>query len=228
MVEGFATLPDTIALQVGDIAEVPVMLRNRNGVERGMEAVFRLSIENISLVDILSPMPQTSVMTRQTRTMGQTLTFRSMIASEAEIEPLVRLRVRGLLGNATTTTIVLDSLQISGVQQSSRDTAYFRTKGINYAGGAPRLISSPNLTALTIAPNPANDRITLTVSVLQAAPMLVELTDIIGQKRVLFDGSVESGSQTLTLSASQLASGAYLLTVRLGAEFRSQMMTIVR
>ncbi|MCU0426181.1 MAG: choice-of-anchor D domain-containing protein [Candidatus Kapabacteria bacterium] len=228
VVEGFATLPDTIALQVGDIAEVPVMLRNRNGVERGMEAVFRLSIENISLVDILSPMPQTSVMTRQTRTMGQTLTFRSMIASEAEIEPLVRLRVRGLLGNATTTTIVLDSLQISGVQQSSRDTAYFRTKGINYAGGAPRLISSPNLTALTIAPNPANDRITLTVSVLQAAPMLVELTDIIGQKRVLFDGSVESGSQTLTLSASQFASGAYLLTVRLGAEFRSQMMTIVR
>lgn len=228
IVAGSAVLPDTIAIQVGEVADIPVFLRNRNGVETGMEAAFRLSVLNTSLLEILSPSPFASYLLPRRDTVGQVIHFKANIASAQEREPIVLLRMRSLLGNATTTTILLDSLHISGVRQQGSDTALYRSKGINYAGGAARLIHSPNLTLLAIAPNPIRDVMTLRVSALKSAPVLVELTDVIGQKYLLHEGKIDSGEQSLVLPLTRLASGAYWLTVKIGVEYHSQMITILR
>jgi hypothetical protein len=131
---GVASLPDTVGIQIGNVEDVPIYLRNRQGVEAGMEAAFRLRIANASLLDVVSPLPTESHFTPILSPIAQTLTFRMVIAGGGESEPLVRLRVRSLLGSATTTTIVLDSVTVSGVRVQGVDTALYRSLGHQLRG----------------------------------------------------------------------------------------------
>jgi hypothetical protein len=227
VVAGVASLPDTVAIQIGNVEDVPIYLRHRQGIEAGMEAAFRLRVANASLLDVVSPLPTDSRFEKISSRVAQMLTFRTVIAAGAESEPLVRLRVRSLLGNATTTTIVLDSVTVSGVRVQGVDTALYRSLGINYAGGSPRLLYTPNLTAFAIAPNPVSEELTLRMEVVKSASVTVELTDILGRKQVLHEGVLEAGETLLRLSAGQVASGAYLLTVRVGMEQVVRMVSVI-
>jgi hypothetical protein len=232
VIAALAVLPETVAIQLGAVEEVPVFLRERRGVEAGMQAVFRLTVANASLLDIVSPTPDSSYFERRNGTVSQTLTFRSRLVgagTETDTEPVVRLRVRSLLGNATTTTIRLDNASIGGVPVHTGATpTLYRTRGINYAGGSPRLIHTPNLMTLTLAPNPVSDELTIVADLRENAPMTVEATDVLGIQHTLYVGERAAGVSTLRLPASALASGVYVVEVRVGAGQVSRMMTVMR
>lgn len=228
VVTGVASLPDSVAIQMGVMEDIPLYLRERRGVEAGMEARFSVTMDNASLLDIVAPARDSSTFERRKDTISQTLTFRTTIPAGAETEPMVRLKLYSLLGNATNTTLRLGNVQIGGVTVRTSGVTRYRTLGINYASGSPRLLYAPNLKALTIAPNPAGEELTLTANVVKSAPITIELTDILGRKQTLHEGTVHAGETALRLSAAHVASGVYLLTVRIGAEYVTRMVSIIR
>ncbi len=228
VIAGLAALPDEVAIQINDVEEVPVFLLNRKGVEAGMEATFRLKVANTSLLDVVSPKPQMSFFDKTVSPVPQILKFNAVIPASGESEPLLRLHVRSLLGNATTTTILLDSVFVSGVQVQSLGTTLYRSRGVNYAGGAPRLIYTPYLTALAIAPNPIGEQVTLSLTARESMPLVVEMTDILGKRHTLYEGRLEAGSGAVEIPTRGIPSGVYLLVVRMGNESVSRMVTVVR
>jgi hypothetical protein len=237
VVSAVATLPDTVSVQVGDVVEVPIFLRNRRSVDMGTEVAFQVKVDNISLLDIIAPTPQKmdywSIRGREGGAIGQTMFFRANIASEQETEALVRLRIRGLLGNATTTTIILDNVRLNNVPQSSTDTAFYRSRGVNYAGGVPRLISSPNLQGFSLAPNPVDAEARLSLTLREPSAVVVEITNILGTKQIVFSGIVQQGEQIVRVPLQHCISGAYWLECRvnpasLGEERVVKRITIVR
>jgi hypothetical protein len=228
VVAGVASLPDTVAIQMGVMEDVPLFLRERRGVEAGMEARFSVTVDNASLLDIVAPARESNVFERRKDTVSQTLTFRTVIPTGAETEPMVRLKFYSLLGNAIGTTIRLKNVQIGGVGVRTSGVTQYRTMGINYAGGSPHLLYAPNVKTFAIAPNPVGEELTLMMEVVKSAPLTVELTDILGRKQVLHEGVMAAGETTLRLSAAQVASGAYLLTVRIGSEQIARMISFIR
>jgi hypothetical protein len=158
----------------------------------------------------------------------QILKFNAVIPASGESEPLLRLHVRSLLGNATTTTILLDRGFVSGVQVQSLGTTLYRSRGVNYAGGAPRLIYTPYLTALAIAPNPIGEQVTLSLTARESMPLVVEMTDILGKRHTLYEGRLEACSGAVEIPTRGIPSGVYLLVVRMGNESVSRMVTVVR
>jgi hypothetical protein len=229
VIAALAVLPETVAIQLGAVEEVPVFLRERRGVEAGMEATFRLHIANASLLDIVSPTPDSSRFERLNEMVSQTLTFRARTVDAVETEPLFRLRVRSLLGSATTTTVRLENVSVGGVPvRNAAAPMLYRTRGINYAGGAPRLIYTPNLLSITLAPNPVGDELTIVTEMKESASVAVQAVDVLGMRHTLYVGERAAGVSTLRLPVTTLASGVYVVEVRVGAGQVSRMMTVMR
>lgn len=228
VVAGVASLPDSVAIQMGVKEEIPLYLRERRGVEAGMEVRFSVTLDNASLLDIVAPASESSVFSRRKDTISQTLTFRTTIPAGAETEPMVRLRLYSLLGNATSTTIQLKDVRIGGVAVRTNGVTQYRTLGINYASGSPRLLYAPNVKAFAVSPNPVGEELTLRAEVVKTSPLTVELTDILGRKQTLHEGVVNAGETALRLSASHVASGVYVLTVRVGTEQIARLISIIR
>ncbi len=228
IIAGLVALPDTIAHGVGEIREIPLFLRNAQGVEAGMDAAFSLRVQNAGMLDIIAPTPQKSSFENKGGTLSQLLEFRTTIASTQAGEPFVRLRARGLIGNATISTVQLERAFVSGVQVQTGVPAILRTRGINYAGGSPRLVFAPNLTAVSIAPQPAQDEIRMSLNLREAAFITVSATTMLGTTLVVHEGIQAAGSTTLRIPASNLASGIYFLQIRSGAEVYSTTLSLVR
>jgi len=80
---------------------------------------------------------------------------------------------------------------------------------------------------LAAAPNPFNDRMSLSFQMPAAGDVRVSVYDLSGRLlSVLADGEVEAGKTTLALDASGWPAGVYIATLRAGAEVRS--MKIVK
>ncbi|MEM0963616.1 MAG: Ig-like domain-containing protein, partial [Bacteroidota bacterium] len=82
--------------------------------------------------------------------------------------------------------------------------------------------------ALRVA-NPVRSLATVTFSVAEAGPALVELYDALGRRvAVLADGAIAAGAQTTTLDAGSLAPGVYVLRLQAGTEAIARTLTVVR
>lgn len=225
VVSGVMALPDTVGLASNDEAELPIMLTNRKGVERGMEAVVRVKIDNATLVEVLSPLAS-DVERKQDRLW---LTYRTLIPSEDSKEALLRLRLRGLLGNATTTTVRVDSVVVGGVVLSTPSgtaTTHYRVLGLNYAGAGVRLLYTPRVQVIAIAPNPSAEDVSMQLRLKEATGVVVQVMDMLGHRRLLFEGELPQGEQTLRLNTADLASGVYALEIRAGSETITTIITI--
>ncbi len=225
VISGVVALPDTVALASNEESELPILLANRKGVERGMEAEVRVKIGNATLVEVLSPLA--SGVERKQDSLW--LTYRMMIPSEDSKDALVRLRVRGLLGNATTTTVRVDSAVVGGVVLSTPSyaaTTHYRVLGLNFAGGGVRLLYVPRVQVIAIAPNPSAEDVSVRLRLKEATSMVVQVVDMLGHRCLLFEGDVREGEQALRLKTSDLASGVYALEIRAGSETITTMMTV--
>ncbi|MBD1209784.1 MAG: choice-of-anchor D domain-containing protein [Ignavibacteria bacterium] len=222
VVAGVVTLPDTVRLASNDEAELPIMLTNRKGVERGMEAVVRVKIGNATLVEVLSPLA--SGVERKQDSVW--LTYRTLIPSEDSKAALLRLRLRGLLGNATTTTVRVDSAVVGGVALAASVPTHYRVLGLNYAGGGVRLLYTPRVQVIAVAPNPSTADVSVQLRVKEATGVVVQVVDMLGHRRLLFEGEVPQGEQALRLNTADLASGVYALELRTASQTITTIITI--
>ncbi len=221
VISGVVALPDTVALASNEESELPILLTNRKGVERGMEAEVRVKIGNATLVEVLSPLASETIQQQD----GLWLRYRTTIPSEDSKDALLRLRVRGLLGNATTTTVRVDSVVVGGVVLAPSAATHYRVLGLNFAGGV-RLLYVPRVQVIAIAPNPSAEDVSVRLRLKEATGMVVQAVDMLGHRRLLFEGDVPAGEQALRLNTASLASGVYALEIRVGSETITTMITV--
>lgn len=82
---------------------------------------------------------------------------------------------------------------------------------------------------LSVFPSPARSQVTVTFATEAGAAALLTLHDMLGRKVYRSRPTDDRGGTfTLTIPASQLAPGSYLLSLRAGADRRTQMVRVVR
>ncbi|MCK9220365.1 MAG: T9SS type A sorting domain-containing protein [Bacteroidales bacterium] len=94
----------------------------------------------------------------------------------------------------------------------------------------PEGIANPVAKANTVSqncPNPVNGVTRFDVTLTKAANVVVEVSNIMGQKVMSFDkGLVNSGLSTYTIDGSQLTSGIYFYTVKINGESYTHKMIV--
>jgi hypothetical protein len=76
-------------------------------------------------------------------------------------------------------------------------------------------------------PNPVKDMTSFNVKMEKAANVTVEVSNIMGQKVMTMNmGTLSNGGHKFTIDASQLTSGIYFYTVKIGNETYSQKMIV--
>jgi hypothetical protein len=80
------------------------------------------------------------------------------------------------------------------------------------------------------APNPVQNRATLSFAVKEAQETTIRLYNVLGQEvATLYRGTPTAGeSQRLDLSATGLSSGVYFLRLQAGGQTRTQKVTVMR
>jgi hypothetical protein len=76
-------------------------------------------------------------------------------------------------------------------------------------------------------PNPVNGTTSFTVSIDKPANMVIEVSNIMGQKVMTMDkGFVNSGAQKFTIDCSQFTTGVYFYTVKINGESFTHKMIV--
>jgi hypothetical protein len=208
-IAGIISLPDSLALAPLQETDVPVWFRRRAGIRLGSDAHFRLRVANASLLQLLSPnTPAGGALTNVVENGARVVQFRFPVPSAVEDEPIARLRLRGLLGDDSATTITIDSAFVGEVAAQGSASA-FRTLGLNYAGGA-RLYFTPIITL--VAPNPASSRIAATLLLQEPSRVTFRLVNTLGQAVELARQNLDAGLREVELSlGAEIPTGSYAL-----------------
>jgi hypothetical protein len=210
--DGEIALPDSIKLAPLGEVDVPIVLRRRSGIAANTTATFRLRIANTSLLQVLSPLQAAQgVVQNRVENGARILRFSLPVPSVNEAEPLVTIRLRGLLGSDSVTTLTLDSAFVGGTPVRGSQSR-FQTLGLNYSGGKPRLYFTPLITL--VAPNPATDNLSVTLSAQEASSIALRIVNVLGQATELFTGSIDAGERDFRFDLSHLPTGTYLLELR--------------
>ncbi len=212
LTDGEFALPDSIKLAPLGEVDVPILLRRRSGIAVGTTATFRLRIANTSLLQVLSPTQAAQgVLQNRVENGARIMRFSVNVASINESEPIVTLRLRGLLGNDSLTTLTLDSAFAGGTPVRGSQSR-FQTIGLNYSGGKPRLYFTPLITL--VAPNPASDELLVRLSALESSSISLRIVNVLGQTTEILTGSVDAGERDFRFDLSPFPTGAYLLELR--------------
>ncbi len=73
-----------------------------------------------------------------------------------------------------------------------------------------------------IYPNPTTGQVTIELSMLSDAPVVVKVTSVLGQKMIeLNQGTLSEGEHFLNLDLSPLPAGLYVVNVKTGQQINS-------
>ncbi len=145
--------------------------------------------------------------------------IRTITLNAADLSPTNPFTIpcRVALGSDTATTITVDNIvspqnALGFIPVNGR----FSLRGVNQAGGSPRVIISPRTTLVVtaISPNPSNGVLNTTLTATDDAMVTVTLRDISGAEVLRFaPRSIAKGLPTpLVLDCSGVASGSYMLS----------------
>jgi hypothetical protein len=200
----------------GRDTEIPIFLRNRSGSSIGTRLVMEMLIGNASLLeptDAMSPVRNT------VQNGSRTLEYATAITSDNENEPVFRIRLRGLLGNDSTTTLRIPSFLVGGVPlvftPTTTPSSQVVMRGLNQSGGTRLFFGTPSAFALNnIFPNPVTQAITLHVEAQEDMNITAKLLDMLGREHAQWKQSLEKGIHMQTLSLEAIPAGVYFLHVQ--------------
>ncbi|MCS6809400.1 MAG: hypothetical protein RML40_11445, partial [Bacteroidota bacterium] len=203
------SLPDSIVLAPREEVAVPIVLHRRYGVQAGQTLKFVVRIANTSLVQVVSP----SIMEqglRENRVVdgARHLSFQHTVSAISDT--VVVIRLRGLLGSDSLTTLRIDSAALQGIPIHGA-TAYIRIRGINYAGGSPRLYYTPAVRV--VVQNPAYERLAIRMEALETAYVTLRLVSILGHSVHIIERTVEAGQSDIVVPLGSMPAGVYALEV---------------
>lgn len=142
-----------------------------------------------------------------------------------------KLSFRAVVGNAVSTELMLDTLQVSGKSVSAYQVTEIGTYtclGLNIAGGAPSLFYSTGKTLLSVSPMPTNELAIISYSLLQKTSVKLVIYDMTGKiMATINEGVRETGEYTTLLNSSMFPNGTYLLQLITDAGVVAQNSIIV-
>lgn len=81
---------------------------------------------------------------------------------------------------------------------------------------------------LKLFPNPASDKVFVSMNIETAAEAVITVTDALGNIVILPDSrSMKKGTNIITINASDLTSGLYFVNVVIGDEMITKMLSVV-
>jgi hypothetical protein len=82
--------------------------------------------------------------------------------------------------------------------------------------------------AMQTYPNPTSDLATVTISLAYASNLDVQLFDVNGKEvKSVFSGAAQSGTQSLDIDLSGMASGSYILAARIPGQLLENRITVI-
>ena len=95
------------------------------------------------------------------------------------------------------------------------------------AGGLSTDKPLTTATAVSIYPNPASDYVTIKIEGDEAVNVKISLLSINGAKaRLLYQGQVDEGSQTLSFPLNGLVPGSYICSMNIGADYHASVLVV--
>lgn len=141
------------------------------------------------------------------------------------------LAFRATIGNAPSTDLRLDTLQVSGKTVSINQitqSGTFTLLGLNMAGNSPALFYSTGKTLLSVSPIPSNELAIISYSLSQKTSVTLVIHDMTGKiMATINEGVRETGEYTTPLNSSIFPNGAYLLQLITDAGVIAQNSIIV-
>jgi WD40 repeat protein len=216
VIAGTLQMPDSIELAPREEQDILLKARIRGGIEAGLPMTVRLRLSNATLMDVLSPQAASASLQGQERVITFTGLVPSGITSDSV---LLRLRVRGLLGNDTATTLRAESVRIAGVElerPTIGSTTQVHMAGFNRVGGLRLYYPKAIVKVLKASPNPVreHDHIMLTLEASEATEAEFRLVDMLGRRTPLGKRTLVAGVQVVELSTIEQSPVGISPTVR--------------
>ena len=116
--------------------------------------------------------------------------------------------------------------------QQNSSTIYYRVKGISYSNDVKyseiRKIDFQNQNSISVRPNPASSKATLTLKSVIAGDIQLELYDFSGRKVLTKTYRVNKGSNEINLPVQQLNNGLYKVAVNIHNEILYTTLEIIK
>jgi uncharacterized protein YegL len=224
-------VPDTEAYP-GQNFRVPVIINNREEMQKLVKGTIDFELEFNST--LLWPFDYQPVIVNN---LASKIEITDLSLESLENDTLVQIWFKAALGNATETGLILSNVESSsGRAEISVSNGSFTLLGICEEGGT-RLIN-PNSRAgiLSIAPNPASNKITFHVSITEKGLTELAIYDIMGEKvKTVYEGfnstdDLESFDEYINLSAdiSDISSGQYIVVFKTPTYIESRQISIIK
>ena len=224
----FLEIPDTLRAKARDTLKLPIILSSLSGnltdTKTIISGILRFNASllvpiseedraNSSVVDGTRLLP---VRFQLTNTIGKSL---------AEI-PLL-----AVLGNSTGTPIMLTNIQTtpSDAIVIMRNSGLFNLRGL-FTGGVTRLFRSERAPLLvSLAPNPLQERATISYQVFDESPVSLTIANIFGQTvKTILNETLAEGSYEASVGTSDLATGTYFVVLQTPKYRLTQQCIIAR
>ena len=123
--------------------------------------------------------------------------------------PLARVRLRAVLGNSAATPLMLTNIQTipDDATVIMRSSGIFNLRGL-FTGGGTRLFRSERAPVLlSIAPNPAPDKATVSLQLFNESPVNISLRNVFGQiVRTIAQETLSEGTFEATFNTAEIPS----------------------
>ena len=118
-----------------------------------------------------------------------------------------------------------------GLEPGGKRLAYARIDGVAYGSAlevGTETPSEPASSATLVYPNPVGNRLNLSLRIARSSHYLIAIYDLLGREVIrLHDGRLMPGEHKLILDVSELASGAYIISVTGEAGIRESSIVVV-
>lgn len=144
---------------------------------------------------------------------------------------LTVLEFKALWGNDTISPLSLSYTvpQGSGRVLIKEESASFKLKGVCLQNGVLRLFLPGEMSLEQNTPNPANDKTSISFTVLEMGETTIELFDIYGNKvRTLISENLSRGNHTVEIEVNDLPQGTYYYSMKSPSNILRKTMLIVR
>jgi len=207
----FLEIPETLQAVAGDTVEIPIILRSLSGnlsEPKNISCFLRFNAS--MLMPITEQERQTSIVVNGERQMPLRFDLVNTVGM-----PLARVRLRAVLGNSAATPLMLTNIQTIPDDATVISTSgIFTLRGL-FTGGGTRLFRSERAPVLlSIAPNPAPDKATVSIQIFNEAPANISLRNVFGQiVRTIAKETLPEGTFEATFSTAEIPSGMYFVIV---------------
>jgi hypothetical protein len=233
VVGGAVALQPFIGLQPSREVDVPVLLNNRAGIRAGMRLQARVRLGNFTMATFVGVVGQsgradsTAIGVQRIEGSERVAVVSASVNSDNSQAPVAVLRLRGLLGNDSVTTLTVDNVVVGGFALSGSAQSRVEATGFNQAGGT-RLYHLRRVRLVSLAPNPATAEVQLTLLAQASTPFVLKLVDVFGRRTVLHEGSVAAGEHRLTIPLGAVASGVYVLELHTPEGAETLRLSVVK